>query len=72
MRERPVHGVEEHQIADLQLVVADRPRQRRDLRRIVRQPDAGGVLVDVGHHAAAVEAGLRVAAAELVVDVEQA
>src|SRR5574343_443789 len=72
VRQRAIQRVEENQVAGPQLVADNRPAVAGDVGGAAGHLDAGCPAVDVADHAAAVEPGLRVLAAETVAGVEQA
>ena len=71
MRKRPVQGVEEDQIARQQPAPVDRSAELRDVGGATADAQACRPFEDVGHHAAAVEPGLGILAAEAVAGVDQ-
>src|SRR2546421_11360238 len=66
VRERSVARVVEHEVAGLQLGALYRAAQMALRGRAARQLDAPGALIDMGHEAAAIEAGLGRAAAVVI------
>src|SRR5574343_1649944 len=72
VRQRAIQRVEENQVAGPQLVAGNRPAVAGDVGGAAGHLDAGCPAVDVADHAAAIQPGLRVLAAETVAGVEQA
>ena len=72
MRKRAVERVEKDQIARAQFIARDGAAVARDVGGAALDPQAGGLAVDVTDHAAAIEPGFRVLAAEAIAGVEQA
>jgi len=72
MAERRPHGVEEHQIARLEFVLADGLGRARLLGGAARQHHAQALLVDRAHEAAAVHAILEVIATVFVAHAQEA
>jgi len=72
MRKGVVARIEEDQVAGTQQAAFDRAAIARDVGGAALDLDAGRPAIDVADHAAAIEAGFGILAAEAIADIEQA